>query len=174
MRVTELRRPTMRAVVVVLSMFAGSARVELPSANRVIPARCSRVEQIAQGYLTERGFRRACPTCQGLETRRLEDADGRRIRGVEGILARYVEPSPHYKRSFGVWMAHTEPTTKAQVAFHTVPQGCDARLRFVYGWYSTEWLLLIPVDGDPESRASNLLLENSYLERIASRARGGP
>jgi hypothetical protein len=66
-----------------------------------------------------------------------------------------------------VWYAHSSIDTIARLTLNPEGPSCRATLLFTYSWYGAQFFIVVPVDGDPESRPSNLQLENLYLDRLA-------
>ncbi|HWZ52545.1 MAG TPA: hypothetical protein VNW54_13880 [Granulicella sp.] len=103
---------------------------------------------------TERGFKvapnPACPDCYRLHSDHLQDADGHALANVRTVMHRYMtlHEGPDIP---GAWYVHTGLTTRGELrlAATDTDKGCRAQLLFHYGWYATEFLVVVPVDGDP-------------------------
>jgi hypothetical protein len=139
-------------------------------ASREITASCAEVNTAARTLFQERGFTTspdsACPQCLTLTTKHLHDPRGHSLWNVRTVMHRYMRLSQE-KDVWGAWYAHTQLKTDGKLRLNPTPQGCRAQLLFEYGWYAAEFLVIVPVDGDPASRPSNLKLETEYLDAIA-------
>ena len=73
----------------------------------------------------------------------------------------------HEQDTPGAWYVHSHLTTAGELILTPESQGCRAQLLFHFSWYATEFLVIVPVDGDPATRPSNLRLEDEYLTALA-------
>lgn len=141
-----------------------------PPAQREFPMRCAAVEQPALEFFQQRGLALApgktCSFCFAGETLHLRDAKGKNMSGSKAMRD---DMEPTVRRSNPiVWYAHSKITTSAHLNLRPTGSGCSVSLLFDYAWYGAQFVLVMPVDGDPESRPSNLRLENEYLDTLAS------
>lgn len=160
----------------VLLLLSAPVAAEEP-ASRTFAASCADVRPVALAKLKERGFdvapSPACPDCYHLQSRRLQDADGHALASVRTMMNRYM--TVHDSRDTpGAWYVHSGLTTRGDLRLAPAGNGCRAQLLFHYTWYATEFLVVVPVDGDPASRPSNLKLESQYLDRIAQQIAARP
>lgn len=116
----------------------------------------------------------ACPLCFAAKSEHLRDAAGHPVRSTGLAIRRYMDTSRDARDIPGSWYVHRGLTTRANLRLVPEPPGspvspgCTAHLLFHYSWYATEILVILPVDGDPAARPSNLRLEHEYLDRIAT------
>jgi hypothetical protein len=107
----------------------------------------------------------ACPACFVSKTSDLHDADGRRL-SAAAAMHRYMQPARRRSNPI-VWYAHSSLDTVARLTLSPEDRSCRATLLFTFSWYGAQFFVVIPVDGDSESRPSNLRLEELYLDRLA-------
>src|SRR5271154_3210474 len=148
-------------------MITSLACAENP-ALQTFPAPCSAVEATALPFFSTRSLTlMPQPNCLGCfigKTSDLHDAANKKVSTTHALHA-YMEPSKRKSNPLA-WYAHSSMDTVAHLTFLDVGSTCQASLIFHYGWYGAQFILIMPVDGDSESRPSNLRLEKEYLDEI--------
>ncbi len=138
----------------------------------MIAAPCSKVAPIAQEKFTANGFtimpESRCHFCYQLRAIRLKDSEGHTISNVRKAMHRYMSAGKEQDAA-GAWYVHSGLMAGGELQFSDTKGSCEAQLLFHYSWYATEFLVFIPVDGDPATRPSNLMLEQAYLAAIAEK-----
>ena len=151
-------------------LTAASLHAEIP-AIQTYPAPCSVVEHAALPFFSTRSLSlMPQPNCLGCfigKTSDLHDAANKKVSTTHALHA-YMEPSRRKSNPLA-WYAHSSMDTVAHLTFLDVVSTCQTSLIFHYGWYGAQFIVIMPVDGDPESRPSNLRLEKEYLDAIAAR-----
>lgn len=171
-----------------LSLLLGAALLHGQTpVSHSFPQTCADVQSAALALFQHNGLPLspdpACPLCFTGKTEHLKDAASHTVRSTGLAMKRYMDTSRDGRDIPGAWHVHRGLTTSANLRLlqqSPDPQdpqdppgsagsaGCTAHLLFHYSWYATEILVILPVDGDPASRPSNLRLEHEYLDRIAS------
>ncbi len=138
-------------------------------ATRTLPIPCVAAESAARPFFSQRSFvllpEVNCSTCFIAKTSDLHDDAGHRV-SASRAMHLYIQPT-RQKSNPIVWHAHSSIDTLARLTLTPEANGCRATLLFTYTWYGAQFLTLIPVDGDNETRPSNLRLENLYLDQLA-------
>jgi hypothetical protein len=149
-------------------MITSLARAETP-ALQTFSAPCSAVEATALPFLSARSLvllpQPNCPGCFIGKTSDLHDAANKKVSTTHALHA-YMEPIKRKSNPLA-WYAHSSMDTVAHLTFLDVGSTCQTSLIFHYGWYGAQFIVIMPVDGDPESRPSNLRLEKEYLDEMA-------
>jgi hypothetical protein len=162
----------MKAVCIATMLAITSASpAQQKDATRSFPILCSELQPAAIKWFQHNGLvlfpDPSCPNCFIGKTAHIADTKGHTI-STHTALKRYMDTSHDGKDIPGAWHLHIGLDTVAKLKFEPAIQNtCTAHLLFLYSWYATEFLVAVPVDGDPASRPSNLLLEKEYLEAIA-------
>jgi hypothetical protein len=158
---------TQAACTLVLMMIS-VMHAETPALH-VFPAPCSAVETTAFPFFSGKSLplspQNNCPGCFIGKTSTLYDTAGKKV-GTTRAMHLYMEPTTRRSNPI-VWYEHSSMNTVAHLALREESSTCHVSLLFSYGWYGAQFIVFVPVDGDPESRPSNLRLEKEYLDEIA-------
>jgi hypothetical protein len=160
------------AFAILLSVSALHA--ETP-ATQTFPAACSIVEHAALPFFSARSIvlipQSDCQGCFIGKTSDLHDAVNKKV-STSRAMHIYMEPTTRKSNPI-VWYAHSSMDTVARLTLKATGDSCQVGLLFNYSWYGAQFIVVMPVDGDPESRPSNLRLEHEYLaamqQQIATR-----
>ena len=160
--------PMVRLSLLLLALPVSPQAAAGPAA-RTIPGTCAETSTAAAQTFHDRGFEvsasTVCPGCLSLRTTDLRDPHGHRL-DVRAVMRRLVTIG-HEQDVPGAWYVHSHLTTTGELTLHSEANGCRAQLLFHYAWYATEFLVIVPVDGDAATRPSNLALEGDYLRELA-------
>jgi hypothetical protein len=163
-----------RTFLLALSMTALTAVAQQNYATRSFALPCSELKPAAISFFQRNGLilnpDTACDGCFIGATNHPQDPRGHGI-SAHTALKHYTEDASRGgKDVVGAWYVHTGLTTTAKLKLQPAGEGsCQASLLFFYLWYATEFIVAMPVDGDPASRPSNLRLENEYLQALADK-----
>jgi len=134
-------------------------------ATQTFPAACSIVEHAAFPFFSARSIvLLPQPDCQGCfigKTSDLHDSVNKKVSTSRAMHA-YMEPTTRKSNPI-VWYAHSSMDTVAHLTLQLTGDSCRVSLLFNYSWYGAQFIVVMPVDCDPESRPSNLRLEHEYL-----------
>lgn len=134
-------------------------------ATQTFPAACSIVEHAALPFFSARSIvlmrHSECQGCFIGKTSDLHDAANKKVSTSRAMHA-YMERTTRKSNPI-VWYAHSSLDTVAHLTLQPNGDSCQASLLFNYSWYGAQFIIVMPVDGDPESRPSNLRLEHEYL-----------
>jgi hypothetical protein len=156
-------------------LLAGVRASSQPApATKSLAVNCSSAKPVALAYFEQHGFQVAptpdCSDCFLLKTTHLRNAQNHRFFSTNTVVRRYADTSHDGKDIFGAWYVHSGMNVLGNFRLRPEINGCKAELLFHYSWYATEFLIAMPVDGDPASRPSNLKLEREYLTNLAKQA----
>jgi hypothetical protein len=134
-----------------------------------IPASCPATQSAARPFFSQRSLilipDPICPTCFTAKTSDLHDANAKRVPASRAMRL-YMQPTTNKSNPI-TWYAHSHIDTTAQLSLNPEGTGCRAALLFHFSWYTAQFVTVFPVDGDTESRPSNLHLEKLYLDELA-------
>ncbi len=158
-----------------LSLLIATALHAETSASHSFPQPCPELQSAALALFQHNGLPLtpdpACPLCFTGKTEHLKDAAGHPVHGARTAIKRYMDTSRDGRNIPGAWLVHRDLTTTANLRLEQTATACTGHLLFGYSWYATEILVILPVDGDPASRPSNLRLEHEYLDQITKEVR---
>jgi hypothetical protein len=143
-------------------------QTEIP-ATLTYPTSCSSIQAAALPFFSARGIsllaQPNCPGCLIGKTSDLHDAANKKISTTHAMHT-YMQPTVRKSNPL-VWYTHSSMDAVAHLTLLDVGSTCQASLIFHYSWYGAQMIVVMPVDGDSESRPSNLRLEKEYLDEIA-------
>ncbi len=149
-------------------MMTSLLHAETPAIQTFL-APCTAVEAAARPFFSARSIvllpQPNCPGCFIGKTTDLHDANGKRVATGQAMHL-YMEPTKQKSKPV-TWFAHSSMDTVAHLTLREENSLCHASLIFHYSWYTAQFLVIVPVDGDPESRPSNLRLEREYLDDLS-------
>jgi len=159
-------------LLITLLLLNGSPSPSQPfAAFKSLSVNCPAVKPVALAYFEDHQFQVApdtrCSECFHLKTTHLRDADNHKLFSSNAVIHKYMDTSKDGRDVFGSWYVHSGMSIAGDLRLYPESGGCKAQLLFKYSWYATEFLVAIPVDGDPASRPSNLRLEHEYLNAVA-------